>query len=211
MRYKPIQIGRKFSISAEDNDIPRGRIGLILHRGAFGSGEHETTSSCLELMEDLDIIKGAKVLDLGSGTGILAIAAIKLGAKHALCVDIQPDAVQNAKLNCTLNGVNKSVKHLQGTVASVADHQFDLIFANIYSDILLDIAKAINRKLRPGGGLLLSGILWEYNYDIRHNYEKLGFRIEKNMFLDEFSTVLMQKPREKTKNGSEAKNTSDQA
>jgi ribosomal protein L11 methyltransferase len=161
-----------------------------MQRGAFGSGEHETTESCLELMETLAGIKGARVLDLGSGTGILAIAALKLGAAHTTCVDIEPEAVETATTNCKLNGFEDRVTHITGTLDAITEKGFDLVLANIYGDILLALAPQLSSKVKPGGALLLSGILWEYNFDVRQAYARKGCRLLKNRMLEEFSTVL---------------------
>lgn len=162
-------------------------------QGAFGSGEHETTASCLEILEDLDEVRGAKVLDLGSGTGILAIAAIKLGALHATCIDIDPAAVKTCQHNCIINNVEDQVTHICGTLNEITAEDYDLILANIYGDILLDVASDLVSKARPGAPLLLSGILYEYNFDVRNCYLRKGCNIEKNRMLDEFSTVLLRR------------------
>jgi len=190
--YEPFRIGSKFRItpprlpSSDDNSID-----LIMQRGAFGSGEHETTVSCLEILENCPAVHGARVLDLGSGTGILAIAALKLGARHAVCVDIEADAVETARVNCQLNQLAAEVTHITGTLEAVKESDFDLVLANIYGDILLDLAEDLTAKLKPGGILLLSGILWEYNFDVRQAYEKTGCVVVRNRMLEEFSTTLM--------------------
>lgn len=192
--YQPFFIGEKFRITPPGHSPSAdGRIDLIMHRGAFGSGEHETTESCLKIMEGLPDIKRTQVLDLGSGTGILAIAALKLGADHVFCVDIEPKAVETARINFRLNGFNDQASHITGTLDVVSSGDFDLILANIYGDILLDLADSLTAKLKPEGKLLLSGILWEYNFDVRQAYEKRGFQIVRNHMLEEFSTVVMHK------------------
>lgn len=193
MSYQPFTIGRQFRIVPPDTLPLAGKIDLVMDRGAFGSGEHETTASCVERMESLDMAD-REFLDIGSGTGILSIAALKLGASHGLCVDIDPDAVESARLNSTLNGVAGELEHVCGTLDDVnADHRFDMVFANIYGDILLDICDELVARVKPGGILLLSGILWEFNYDVRHKYEKADCEILENRLLDEFSTVLLER------------------
>ena len=102
---EPLLIGTRLRIVAPGTPpAADGRVDVVLTRGAFGSGEHETTASCLEMLEGLEGIRGATVLDLGSGTGVLAIAALELGAGHAVCVDIDPASVATARRNCELNG-----------------------------------------------------------------------------------------------------------
>jgi len=193
MTYQPFNIGSKFRITPEDCNPSADRIDLVMQRGAFGSGEHETTHSCLEFMEGMAELESARVLDLGCGTGILAIAALKIGAKDAVCVDIEARAVETARVNCALNGLESYCTHITGTLDEVDATGFDVILANIYGDILIDIAGLISNKLRHGGMLLLSGILWEYNFDVRQAYETQGCEVIKNRILDEFSTILMKK------------------
>ncbi len=194
MDYLPFNIGSQFRITPPgQSPSADGRHDLLMKRGAFGSGEHETTESCLEMMETLDCIKGTRVLDLGSGTGILAIAALKLGAAYTVCVDIEAKAVETAQLNFRLNQLDARATHLTGTLEVVTDQSFDLILANIYGDILLDLADSLSARLKSGGTLLLSGILWEYNFDVRQAYERRGCEVVRNRMLDEFSTVLLRK------------------
>ena len=193
MTYKPFAIGTKFRIAPVDCSPSPDRIDLVMQRGAFGSGEHQTTRSCLELMENMTGLEAARVLDLGSGTGILAIAALKLGANHAVCVDIEAQAVETARANCALNHLERRTTHIIGTLAEVYKTGFDVILANIYGDILIDLAGPLSGKLKQGGALLLSGILWEYNFDVRKAYEQQGCQVVKNLMLEEFSTVLMKK------------------
>ena len=169
------------------------RIDLVMAPGAFGSGEHETSASCLELLETLPEPEGARVLDLGSGTGILAIAALKLGARSALCVDIDPAAVRTCKLNCEINGVADRVEHACGTIEQVPGEPFELVLANLHGDILLQVAEVLVAKARPGGALLLSGIVHEDNFEVRRRYRGLGCTLLKNRMLEEFTTVLLRR------------------
>jgi ribosomal protein L11 methyltransferase len=192
--YSPFNIGARFRITPPgDNPVEDERIPLVIAKGAFGSGEHETSASCLEILEELPQVQGARVLDLGSGTGILAIGALHLGAAQAVCIDINPDAVRTCRVNCEHNGVNERVTHVTGSLDFTKERDFDLILANIYGDLLVDFAPDLVSRARTGGLLLLSGILWEYNFEVRQLYEKLGCRVLKNRLLNEFSTVLLEK------------------
>ena len=192
--YPTFTICRRLRIVAPDDRAPADeRINLIIAKGAFGSGEHETSACCLEMLEEMPQVRNARILDLGSGTGILALAALKLGARSAVCVDINPAAVRTCETNCELNGVSAQVHNIAGSLDSVEEGDFDLVLANIYGDLLLDFAPGLVERTRPGGLLLLSGILWAYNFDVRQYYEKLGCTIIKNRMLDEFSSILMQK------------------
>ncbi|TYO99483.1 [LSU ribosomal protein L11P]-lysine N-methyltransferase [Geothermobacter ehrlichii] len=190
-----LTIGNRFRILSPEEEAPGDdRIPLVIAKGAFGSGEHETTASCLEILEELPEITGARVLDLGSGTGILAIAALKLGAAEAVCVDISPDAIRTSRHNCALNGLDSRIRHIAGTLDEAPRTGFDLVLANIYGDLLLDLADGLVAHTRPKGRLLLSGMLWEYHFDVRRRFEALGCQVLKRRMLEEFATLLVQKP-----------------
>jgi len=192
--YTSFDIGQRFTIVPATNiPVAKNRIPLIMDRGAFGSGEHETTQSCLEILETLPANKNQKILDLGSGTGILTIASLLLNPGRAWCVDIEPCAINSGKRNSKFNRVDKKITHICGTLNQLQENNFNLILANIYGDILLDVAKELINKAETGALLLLSGILWEYNFDVRKKYQNLGCKLIKNQLMTEFSTVLMQK------------------
>ena len=190
--YKPFIIGKSFRIVPPETEPVENISDIIMVRGAFGSGEHETTANCIDIMQTLDL-ENKSFLDLGCGTGILAIAAIKLGAKNGLCVDIEPNAVENSQRNCKLNHIGAEIEHRCGTLHDISEGKFDLVLANIYGDILLDICSSLVAKIKPGGTLLLSGILWEYNFDVRKKYEESGCTMVINKLMEEFSTVLLTK------------------
>jgi len=192
--FSPFEIGARFRIvPPRASAAESSRIDLVMAAGAFGSGEHETTRSCLEILQSLPDLENARVLDFGSGTGILSIAALKLGARNALCVDNDSAAVETCKLNCELNGVSESVEHLCGTLERVAPGGFELVLANIYGDILLTEATELLSKASPRARLLLSGILHEDNFDVRRRYRELGCTAAVNRMLDEFTTVLLRR------------------
>jgi len=193
--YQPFYIGNRFIVvPSESHYSANDRIPLIMERGAFGSGEHETTKSCIELLEKLPIKSTPRVLDLGSGTAILTIAARLLNPTGlAWCVDIEQEAVESGQRNCQLNGLNTGITHQCGTLDQLEEKGFDLILANIYGDILLAITADLVAKANPGAVIILSGILWEYNFDIRQAFQRAGCTVIKNRLLTEFSTVLLQK------------------
>lgn len=167
---------------------------MVVRKGAFGSGEHETTASCLEVLEALPGVPGARVLDLGSGTGVLAIAALALGAASAVCVDPDLDAVRTAVGNCELNGVTARVRHVCGTLGAVAAPPFDLVLANVYPDVLLAEAPDLVAALGPGGRLLLSGVPWQDHVRVRDRYRGLGLTVLSTRMLEEYVTVFMAAP-----------------
>lgn len=193
--FDPFTIGGRFLIVPPDHDQPggEGQILLRMAPGAFGSGEHETTAACLELLAGLPCPAGAFVLDLGSGTGILAIAAVKLGAAQALCIDNDPDAAASCRRNAALNGVARQLTTHLGTLADAPEDTHDLVLANIYGDILLSDAVALSSRARPGAPMVLSGILHEQAFDVKNRYERLGCGTRSTLMLSEFCALLLEK------------------
>jgi len=136
-----------------------GEVTITLDPGmAFGTGLHPTTQLCLQALEDL-IVPGMRVLDVGTGSGILAIAAAKLGAAEVLGLDIDMIAVRTARENMQLNGVDSVVRVERGSV-DTADHgAYDLVLANILAEINARLAPDLARHTAPQGWLVASGIL----------------------------------------------------
>ncbi len=138
-------------------DPPGGFAIAIDPQMAFGTGHHETTSLALLGLEK-KIMSGDRVLDVGTGSGILSIAAVKLGASEVVAVDIEADAIENARANCVLNGVDTKVVLGQYSVDRVSDI-FDVVVANIISSILLPMVSELAKRLHPEGYAILGGIL----------------------------------------------------
>jgi ribosomal protein L11 methyltransferase len=172
----PLRIGRVFVrpswIAAP---TPPGMVEVTLDPGmAFGTGTHPTTSLCLAaLSERLEALPGARVLDVGTGSGLLAIAARKLGAPLVVGNDNDPIAVRVALENAALNGVEVAFDLRE--IASQPG-PFDLILANILANTLCELAPAIAAQLAPGGVVLLSGILAPQEGEVRAAYRLAGLR-----------------------------------
>ena len=184
-----------FTILPEDAPLlePCG-IPIVLGRnGAFGSGEHETTASCLEILAQLPEVRGARGLDLGSGTGILAIAAVRLGAEEVVAVDIEWPAAVSCAANARLNGMENQVLSVCGELASLRGGQFDILLANIYADIHLALADQMVDMTRPGGLLLLSGIPLQDKFDIQNRFARLGCTQLDMRILEDYVTILVRK------------------
>ena len=158
---------------------------------SFGTGEHESTKLALQLMEKY--IKGNEyVLDVGSGTGILSIAAIKMGADYAVAVDNDPWCYKNCTENCVLNNVVERIKVVEGEIDNIPGKDFDLILANIQKNILLLISEKIKAKLKKNGIVILSGLLMKDEKEITSHYQSIGFNyIEKKVMNDWIALVLM--------------------
>jgi ribosomal protein L11 methyltransferase len=125
---------------------------------SFGTGHHATTRLVLRLLPDA-VTPSARVLDAGTGTGVLAIAAVRCGAASVVAFDVRDAAVENAAENVAHNGVADAVTLRAGPIDAVPDTGFDLVCANITREVLRDLLPAFRTKLEPGGTLLLSGIL----------------------------------------------------
>jgi ribosomal protein L11 methyltransferase len=171
-----------------------GPMDLVLETSAFGGGTHPTTVSCLEELAALAPLSGLRVLDLGSGSGILGIAALRLGAARALCVDVNPDAVASARRNGAANGAGERLEHRCGTAGDLEGEGFDLVVANIGGELLLDEAERIVPLSRPGGRLLLSGLLRGWADELERTYARLGCRVLDRRLPGEFCTVLLLSP-----------------
>ena len=162
---------------------------------AFGTGEHATTRGCLRLL-DAAVRAGDRVLDVGSGSGILAIAAVRLGAAEAVAVEYDPDANLNARENFERNGVDGRVR----LVEALADDAllaelggFDLVLANILSGVIRPLLPALHRALgaSPGGRLVVSGILRDESPDVVRDAQAAGFRVERVDEEDEWWSALL--------------------
>ncbi len=161
-RARPFPVGRTWWIDphpARPTPAPPGRSRLCLEpRSAFGSGSHETTQLVLLALEERDLA-GRSVLDVGTGSGVLAIAALRRGAALAAGLDVDPEAVAVARETCALQDPPAPVRLFWGELAAAAPGAFDLVLANIVSGILLPLLPGIRRVLAPGGEAVLSGLL----------------------------------------------------
>lgn len=171
--------------------LARGPFDLVIARAAFGGGTHATTASCLAVLAGLAPLSGQRVLDLGSGTGILALAALRLGAASALCVDVNPEAVEIARRNGALNREEDRLSHRCGTASDLDGERFDLVVANIGGELLVDEAASVAALARPGGRLLLSGLLVEWADALESAYARLGCRAVDRRLPGPFCTLLL--------------------
>ena len=167
--YRPIPIGDRLVVVPAWLESPDpGRIAIRMDPGmAFGTGTHPTTQLCLELLETYLPADAVAVIDVGCGSGILAVAALKLGAQAALGVDIDPEAVQAAQANAELNGVAEQLEVKLGSVAEILGGgtslmKAPLVLANILAPVIIRLLDdGLAELLDPGGVLVLSGILDE--------------------------------------------------
>ena len=164
--YHPMDVGQRLAIVPSWQDYDTDRVKLILDPGlAFGTGGHETTNLCLEVLDER-VKGGERVLDIGTGSGILAIAALKLGAAVAEGVDIDPVAVRTAGENAALNGVGRDRYTVRwgDVVTDQALRQelggpYDVVVANIVADVIKALASTVRPLVKEGGIFLCSGII----------------------------------------------------
>ena len=159
---------------------------------SFGTGEHQTTKLVLILLEKY-VAPNQKVLDVGSGTGILSIAAVKHGAGSAIGIDNDEWCLENGKENITLNKVENKVSVLLGEIDDVSDSDFDLILANINRHILLDIKDGLYSKLKPSGKIIISGILDRDVPVIKESYQFIGLDLIDQTQMDEWVALVFTK------------------
>ena len=183
--YKPMEIGERLIVVPEwESAKTHGRIPLILNPGlTFGTGSHATTRLCLTALEK-HVAAGDRVLDLGCGSGILSIAALLLGAEHAFACDIDEKCVDVAYENAALNGIGKdrytvrwgdvlSDKQLQKEMGE----KYDIIAANIVSDVIIGLAPQVRPFLKAGGLFLTSGIIDTRAAEVAEKLRAAGWEI----------------------------------
>ena len=163
---------------------------IIDPKMSFGTGEHQTTKLILKLLENY-VKQGMKVLDVGSGTGILAIAAVKLGANKSIAVDFDEICLENCRENCSLNDVENTVEIITGEIDNVDAKDFDLILANIQKNVLLEIAVKIKAKLNQNGVIILSGLLESDKSAIEKKYHSLGLKTTQIEQMDEWIAIVL--------------------
>ena len=166
--YKPFRAGNHLVVKPtwELYDAQPGDKVIEIDPGmAFGSGTHETTGMCMELLEDA-LHGGERVIDVGTGSGILAIGAALLGAKEVTAIDIDPMAVKVARENIEHNGLQDKVTALEGNLLDHLDVTCELCVANIIADVICMFAAPLNDHIVPGGLFICSGIIKEREQDV---------------------------------------------
>jgi ribosomal protein L11 methyltransferase len=156
---------------------------------AFGTGLHPTTRLCLAGVEnwaDAGLLRGARVLDVGTGSGILAIATGLFGASAVLAIDSDPLAVEISGQNAARNGLGQVIEARRGSLPLAEAATFDLVLANLIAGLLVDLAPRLAAVLAPGGRLLASGIFHEREVDVRSAFERAGMRVAGRLAEDDW-------------------------
>ncbi|NNK56215.1 MAG: 50S ribosomal protein L11 methyltransferase [Desulfofustis sp.] len=160
---------------------------------AFGTGHHETTRLCLEVLSQTEaVVKGGTMLDVGTGTGILAMASVLFGARHAVGIDNDTEAVKAARDNCRLNSLSEKIEISDRPLEDI-ESTFDLVVANIVHDVLLELSKDLGR-VASGGSLLLSGLMdGNQSENIIHCFVDKGFQLIEKHTDDHWCALLFDK------------------
>ena len=198
--YRPIEIGKKLLILPawiEQKDMTRVAV-KIDPSMAFGTGTHPSTQLCLELVED-HVQAGKAVIDIGCGSGILTIAALKLGASRALAVDIDAESVRETKKACVFNQVGEQVETGLGSVVEINHGDFSmkqapLVLANILAPVLIKLFDAgMAETITPGGVIILAGILAEQGESVRAAAEHVRLTFVEERHSGDWVALVMKK------------------
>lgn len=181
--FKPLRIGNRLFIvpTWETVDPMPGDLIIRMDPGrAFGTGHHETTRLCLRWLEEwtesLGDPRSRSILDVGTGSGILSLAAALFGVGHVTGLDNDPEAVEVARENIELNGLSDRVQAIEGTVSNI-DGRFDAVIANIQASPLVEMANSLTEKVAGGGRLVLSGVLSVQGESVQSAFEREGLRL----------------------------------
>lgn len=193
--FKAFEIGEHLAVcpSWETYDNKDNRTVISIDPGAaFGTGTHATTSLCLELLEDI-INTDSTVLDIGTGSGILGIAAILLGAKNAVGVDIDPQSVKTAISNSEINGVAEKCEFLVGDLADKVSGKYNVLCANIVADVIIRLFDNAADFMTEDGVFIVSGIIDIRAAEVEKSAIEHGFKIVKNLVREEWHAYMLVK------------------
>ena len=199
VHFKPLRVGKRLLIvpTWEDAAELPGDLVIRIDPGmAFGTGGHETTRLCLELLESVmesgPLLNIPSLLDLGTGSGILAMAASLLGAGRILALDIDPDAVEVARENLVLNQMSDLIECGTSPLEALTE-RFDIILANILAEELVRLAPYLTERLLSGGALILSGILAEKESLVRKGFASQPLKYVRTACAGEWVAMLYRK------------------
>ena len=193
--FHTIEIGNKLAVvpSWEKYDNPMGRTVLNIDPGAaFGTGTHATTSLCLEILDEA-VEKSVKVLDIGCGSGILAIASVLLGAEFATGVDIDAQSVKTAKENAEINHLSDKTEFFVGDLADKVKGKYNIVCANIVADVIIRLLPDVGQFMEDDGILIVSGIIDIRKEDVLRAVAENGFKIEKEAYRENWCAFVLKK------------------
>lgn len=189
--FKPFKATDRLVIKPtwEDYQIDNDELLIEIDPGqAFGTGQHETTVSVLALLEK-NLKPELNILDVGTGTGILSIAAAKLGARDITAIDIDQTAVKVAQENAQLNDVAEKIEFLQGDLVEQINQKYDLVIANILPEIIKKLIPDLNRVCELNARAILSGIIREKEAEIRAELKEYNFLVEEVIYKGDWVSI----------------------
>ena len=192
--FRPIHLGRIVVVPEWIKYTPaeNEKVVLLDSNMAFGTGEHETTSMCVELLQEY-LTENSVCIDVGCGSGILGISAVKLGAKQAYLTDIDPVAVDSANHNAELNGVKEKITVSHSNLLDENKVTGDVIVANITAEVLALLSPSIPKYLKENGVLILSGIIHDRLNQVKKVYEEQGLIIERERAKGEWHALVLRR------------------
>lgn len=195
--YHPVKISERFTIvpSWEDyKPVATDELIIELDPGmAFGTGTHPTTVMCLQALEKT-VKQDDYVIDVGTGSGVLAIGAAKLGAGHVHALDLDEVAVRAAKENVELNHTADAIDVVQGNLLDTVTKPGDIVVANILAEIIMSFTDDAFQIVKNGGKFITSGIIEAKKEDVKAALTKSGFEIEEVMMMEDWVTIISRKP-----------------
>ncbi len=182
-KRRPLAVGKRLIIYDDEKQRRRGAsvASLIIPSGAaFGTGDHPTTAMSLRLLEEATrkLNPGWSLADLGSGTGILGLAARRLGAQDVEAIDLDPMAISTAKANAQLNAIRGIKFRVLDVHKWIPARRLDIVTANLFSQLLIGVLQQVRRSLKPGGRFIFSGIMRSEEANVTKAVGKSGLRLE---------------------------------
>lgn len=193
--FHPIEIGEKLAVvpSWENYENKQNRTVLNIDPGAaFGTGTHATTSLCLELLQGF-VCEDSRMLDIGCGSGILALSSVLLGAECAFGVDIDAQSVKTARENAQINKIDDKVSFEVGDLTEVVSGKYDIICANIVADVVIRLLPDAKEFMTDNGRLIISGIIDLRKDDVLKAVGENGFKVADKRYKDNWCAFVLQK------------------
>ncbi|MGD7009848.1 50S ribosomal protein L11 methyltransferase [Metabacillus sp. 84] len=194
--YHPVKISEKFTIVPtweEYEPVHSDELIIELDPGmAFGTGTHPTTVLCIQALERT-VNKGDRVIDIGTGSGVLSIASALLGASPVQAMDLDPVAVESARQNTVLNKVDDKISVFQNDLLNGIYDQADVIVANILAEVIVKFTDDAFRLVRDGGWFITSGIILNKKSEVKDALEKAGFTIAETLVMEDWVAFLARK------------------
>jgi ribosomal protein L11 methyltransferase len=194
--YKPVNVSERITIKPVWEEYePKKTDEIIIEMDpgmAFGTGTHPTTVLCLRALEKY-LQPGDRVYDVGTGTAILSIAAVKLGASHVLAMDLDEVAVRSAQANTELNHVNQHITVRQNDLLNGVEEQVEVVVANILAEIIVRFTDDVYRVLKPDGVFIASGIISAKEADVKDALAKSGLDVVETVTMDDWVAIVAKK------------------